>query len=96
MRYTSDEEGKIIDAKETQNYIIVTIQGKYDVKVKVIPKAKKKETKKPTTTYEDVIRRLVKEAGYESKAQLYGRKIIKVEPKDTKCGFRMDRDLNAR
>jgi len=50
MRYTSDEEGKIIDAKETQNYIIVTIQGKYDVKVKVIPKAKKKESRKPTTT----------------------------------------------
>ena len=42
-------EGKIIDAKETQNYIIVTIQGKYDVEVKVIPKAKK-EIKKPTTT----------------------------------------------
>jgi len=42
----SKREGKIIDAKETQNYIIVTIQGKYDVEVKVIPKAKKKETKK--------------------------------------------------
>jgi len=40
------KEGKIIDAKETQNYIIVTIQGKYDVEVKVIPKAKKKEIKK--------------------------------------------------
>ena len=47
---TDKKEGKIIDAKETQNYIIVTIQGKYDVEVKVIPKAKKKEIKKPTTT----------------------------------------------
>ena len=47
---TDKREGKIIDAKETQNYIIVTIQGKYDVEVKVIPKAKKKEIKKPTTT----------------------------------------------
>jgi len=43
---TDKKEGKIIDAKETQNYIIVTIQGKYDVEVKVIPKAKKKEIKK--------------------------------------------------
>ena len=43
---TDRREGKIIDAKETQNYIIVTIQGKYDVEVKVIPKAKKKEIKK--------------------------------------------------
>ena len=47
---TDRREGKIIDAKETQNYIIVTIQGKYDVEVKVIPKVKKKEIKKPTTT----------------------------------------------
>ena len=47
---TDKREGKIIDAKETQNYIIVTIQGKYGVEVKVIPKAKKKEIKKPTTT----------------------------------------------
>ena len=43
---TDKKEGKIIDAKETQNYIIITIQGKYDVDVKVIPKAKKKEIKK--------------------------------------------------
>jgi len=43
---TDKKEGKIIDAKETQNYIIITIQGKYDVEVKVIPKAKKKEIKK--------------------------------------------------
>ncbi|MCD6477620.1 MAG: hypothetical protein J7K87_01325 [Candidatus Aenigmarchaeota archaeon] len=43
---TGKREGKIIDAKETQNYIIVTIQGKYDVEVKVIPKTKKKEIKK--------------------------------------------------
>ncbi|RLF91842.1 hypothetical protein DRN52_08795 [Thermococci archaeon] len=42
---TDKREGKIIDAKETQNYIVVTIQGKWDVEVKVIPKAKKKETK---------------------------------------------------
>ena|GEM_PF-4983007 len=48
MRYMSDGQGKIIDAKE--NHIVVTIQGKYDVEVKVIPKAKKKEIKKPTTT----------------------------------------------
>jgi len=47
---TDKKEGKIIDAKETQNYIIVTIQGKWGVEVKVIPKAKKKEIKKPTTT----------------------------------------------
>jgi len=47
---TDRREGKIIDAKETQNYIIVTIQGKWGVEVKVIPKAKKKEIKKPTTT----------------------------------------------
>jgi len=47
---TDKREGKIIDAKETQNYIIVTIQGKWGVEVKVIPKAKKKEIKKPTTT----------------------------------------------
>ena len=50
MRYMSDGQGKIIDAKETQNHIIVTIQGKWGVEVKVIPKAKKKEIKKPTTT----------------------------------------------
>jgi len=47
---TDKREGKIIDAKETQNYIIVTIQGKWGVEVKVIPKSKKKEIKKPTTT----------------------------------------------
>ena len=46
MRYTSDGQGKIIDAKETQNHIIVTIQGKWGVEVKVIPKTKKKIKKK--------------------------------------------------
>ena len=43
---TDRREGKIIDAKETQNYIIVTIQGKWGVEVKVIPKTKKKIKKK--------------------------------------------------
>ena len=48
---TDKKEGKIIDAKETQNYIIVTIQGKYDVEVKVIPKAKKKRNQKEGFRY---------------------------------------------
>jgi len=43
---TDKREGKIIDAKETQNYIVVTIQGKWGVEVKVIPKMKKKIKKK--------------------------------------------------
>jgi len=47
---TGKREGEIIDVKETHNYIVVTIQGKYDVEVKIIPKVKKKEIKKQTTT----------------------------------------------
>jgi len=42
---TEAEEGKIIDAKETANYIIVTLKGKYGVKLEVIEKRKWGEKK---------------------------------------------------
>jgi len=36
----SKNQGKIIDVKETENYVVVTIDGLYGIEVKVIPKPK--------------------------------------------------------
>jgi len=40
-----DEKGKIIDVKETNNYIVVSIKGIFGIEVKVIPKPKKEVVK---------------------------------------------------
>jgi len=76
---TDRREGKIIDAKETQNYIIVTIQGKWGVEVKVIPKTKKKIKKKVLDISEfdpKTSRKLLKILGEAEKESFERRKKI--------------------
>ncbi|RLJ08631.1 MAG: hypothetical protein DRP12_00255 [Candidatus Aenigmatarchaeota archaeon] len=38
----NEKQGKIIDVKETGNYVVVTVQGLFGIDVKILPKPRTK------------------------------------------------------
>ncbi|RLJ03954.1 MAG: hypothetical protein DRP18_05380 [Candidatus Aenigmatarchaeota archaeon] len=72
---TGKREGEIIDVKETQNYLIITIQGKYSVEVRAIPKTKKKENKLDVSKFDPkTSKKLLKILGEAEKESFERRK----------------------